>query len=104
MMRFDDASLPSGARLFPEPQDFIRASRQIVDPPSQDEMEDDQGENGDYSDWRGRIDQNDNGRYDPKPSEDHTQPAKALAKGRVSQHGYAKSQETCRHDGKPGEE
>ena len=67
-------------------------------------MEDDQGENADCNELRGRIDQSDNRRYDPAHSEYHTQPAKALAKGWGPQHGYAKRRDACRHDGKPCEE
>src|SRR5215203_5580063 len=78
-------------------QDSLRGSRQTVDVPSQDEMEDDECENADKGAWRERINQQDRCRYDPNHSERHAHPAKALAEGRGPEHRHPEGYETYRH-------
>jgi hypothetical protein len=79
-------------------------SRQTVDLPSQDEMEDDECENAYWGDWRERIDHKGRCRYDPNHPEPHAHSAKALAKGRSPEHGHPEGNETYRQEEKPYDE
>src|SRR5918992_6312740 len=80
---------------------YLRGSRQTVEPPSQDEMEDDECENANEGAWRERIDQQDRCRYDPNHPEHHAYSAKALAEGRDPEHGHPEGNETYRHQEEP---
>src|SRR5215218_10843534 len=76
---------------------LLSGSRQTVDLPSQDKMEDDKCENADKGHWRERIDQKGRCRYNPNQPEHNAHPAQALAKGRGPEHGHPESNETYRH-------
>src|SRR5215210_1086484 len=78
-------------------QDPLRGPRQTVEPPSQDEMEDDERENADKGAWRERIDQQDRCRYDPNHPNHHAHPAKARAKGRGPEHGHPEGNKPYGH-------
>jgi hypothetical protein len=82
----------------------LRGPRQTVNLPSQDEVEDDESENADRSDWRERVNQNDSCCYDPNQAEPHTHPAKALAKRRGPEHSHAEGNEADRQENEPHEE
>src|SRR5829696_7225247 len=85
------------ARLLSYLQDSLRGTRQTVELPSQDEMEDDECENANEGAWREGIDQKDRCRYDPNHPEHHAHPTKALAEGRGPEHGHPEGNETYRH-------
>src|SRR5215207_3790097 len=89
------------ARLLSYLQDSLRGSRQIVDLPSQDEMEDDECENADKGAWREGIDQKHSCRYDPNRPDHYAHPAKALTKGRCPEHRHTEGNETYGHQEEP---
>ena len=64
-------------------------------------MEDDECENANEGARRERVDHKDRCRYDPNRPERHAKPAKALAEGRGSEHGYPEGNETYRHEEEP---
>jgi len=82
-------------------QDSLRGSRQTVELPSHYQIEDEAREIASRAGHRGGINHLENCCYETKHPEHHTHPAKALTKGRGSEHAHPEDDETYRHDKEP---